>query len=55
MNPALGRRERGELALMAVGLASWATLLVVIPTGVALVVIRLAGRSTCPDRRGRTR
>jgi hypothetical protein len=50
MSSRLGRRERGELALMAVGLASWATLLVVIPAGVALVIARLATRSSCAGR-----
>jgi hypothetical protein len=43
VNARLGRRERAELALMCVGLAAWATLLVLIPAGVALLVVRLAG------------
>jgi hypothetical protein len=43
VNARLGRHERAEIALMCVGLAAWATLLVVIPAGVALVVVRLAG------------
>jgi hypothetical protein len=48
----LGRHERAEIALMCVGLAAWATLLVVIPAGVALLVVRFAGsaRSGEPQR-----
>ena len=31
MSAPLGRQERGEVALMALGLAAWATLLVLVP------------------------
>jgi hypothetical protein len=40
----LGRDKRGELALMCVGLAAWAVVLVLIPATVALLVVRLAAR-----------
>jgi hypothetical protein len=49
VNTRLGRRERGELALMCIGLAAWAVVLVLIPAAVALLVVRLAG----PGRTGK--
>jgi hypothetical protein len=39
------RRGLAELAALAFGLASWLTLLILIPAGVAVVVVRLAASS----------